>query len=169
MVRRIKSTISKIFYRLQRLVWPNERQRLYSKWFAVNGDQTLRVEYPLRTDSIVFDVGGYRGQWAADIRRKSDCTIFIFEPVKQYAEVIRERFRGDPRVIVYSHGLGAADEVRTIWLSDDATSLFRVGEKALDIEIKDVVAFLKIHDIREIDLMNINIEGGEYELLEAIV
>lgn len=34
------------------------------RWRKENGDYTHRVNYDLNEDSIVFDVGGYKGEWA---------------------------------------------------------------------------------------------------------
>ena len=30
-----------------------------SRWFRHNGDDTLRLDYPLTANSVVFDVGGF--------------------------------------------------------------------------------------------------------------
>lgn len=169
MIRRISRFVSKACYRFQRLVCPNAKQRLYNKWFAVKGDQTLRLEYPLTHDSLVFDVGGYKGDWASDIRKRCNCSLFVFEPVKQYSETIKERFNSDPRVRVFAYGLGAGNRVAAIGLSDDASSLFRKVTNTVEIEIRDVVDFLNQERVKTIDLMKINIEGGEYELLETLL
>ena len=36
-------------------------------WVAAKGDQSLRLDYDLGRDSVVFDLGGYEGNWANDI------------------------------------------------------------------------------------------------------
>ena len=169
MISRLFGLIKKLTYRLQRFICPNEKQKLYNQWFAAKGDRTLRLEYQLSHDSLVFDLGGYKGLWAADIHQRFGCSLFIFEPVRQYAEVIKERFKSDPRVRVFAYGLGATSRKDTIGLSDDASSVFRTGKKAQEIEMRDVVDFLKAEGVRKIDLVKINIEGGEYELLEALL
>jgi FkbM family methyltransferase len=161
--------INKAYYRFQRLVCPNEKQKLYNGWFAVKGDQTLRLEYPLTRHSLVFDVGGYKGDWASDIGQRYGCSLFVFEPVRQYAETIKERFKSDPRVRVFAYGLGAVNRTDAIGLSDDASSLFRKATNSVEIEIRDVVDFLTQEGVEQIDLMKINIEGGEYELLETLL
>ena len=40
-----------------------------AKWWADGAEDTLRVHYPLTSDSIVFDVGAYDGGWSADLAR----------------------------------------------------------------------------------------------------
>ncbi len=120
MIRRVSTVFRKACYRLQRLICPNEKQRLYNEWFGIKGDRTLRVDYPLTRDALVFDVGGYMGSWAADIRQRFGCTLFVFEPVRPYAEKIRERFKNDPHVRVFEYGLGSRNRLDRIGLSDDA-------------------------------------------------
>ena len=166
---RLLGLIRKLLYRSQRFICPNEKQKLYNKWFSVKGDQTLRLEYQLSHDSLVFDVGGYKGRWAADIHKRFNCSLFIFEPVKQYAEVIKKRFESEPRVRVFAYGLGSGNRVDTIGLSDDASSVVRPAKQTVEIEMRDVVDFLKAEGVQKIDLVKINIEGGEYELLEALL
>ena len=41
-----------------------------AQWFKDNGDKTHRLNYNLNEKSIVFDLGGYEGQWASDIFSK---------------------------------------------------------------------------------------------------
>ena len=48
------------------------------KWFADHGDQTLRLEYPeLNSDSIVFDVGGYSGDFSEAIIERYNCNVTL--------------------------------------------------------------------------------------------
>ena len=42
-----------------------------ARWFKDKGDQTLRLDFPLLdSNSIVFDVGGYAGDFANKIHQK---------------------------------------------------------------------------------------------------
>ena len=41
-----------------------------ARWYTDRGDETLRLDYPsLNKDSIVFDIGGYVGDFAYDINK----------------------------------------------------------------------------------------------------
>lgn len=46
-------------------------QREVRRWFRDKGDSTLRLDYPLNADSIVLDVGGYKGDFSALIHEKN--------------------------------------------------------------------------------------------------
>jgi hypothetical protein len=65
-------------------------QRRAIPWYEIYGDYTLRLDYDLDENSIVFDMGGYVGEWSEKIFAKYDSHIFIFEPVKEYAEGIKK-------------------------------------------------------------------------------
>ncbi len=47
-------------------------------WIKADGDNTLRLEYQLNEDSIVFDLGGFRGDWTDRIFTKYECIILHF-------------------------------------------------------------------------------------------
>ena len=48
-----------------------------TKWYRDKGDENLRLEYNLYEDSIVFDVGGYVGDFAEKISKKFGCKIYL--------------------------------------------------------------------------------------------
>lgn len=143
--------------------------RAHRRWVKDRGDETLRLDYPLTHDSLVLDVGGYRGDWTNRIVERHDPFVLIFEPVPTYAEEIRERFRDNPKVEVFDFALADKDDVAEITLLEDASSLFRSGGERVSVRCRDVVAFLAERGIERIDLMKINIEGGEYALLDRML
>ena len=61
-----------------------------NQWFKDNGDSTLRVKYPISENSIVFDVGGYMGEWSLKIVDRYNPYIYIFEPVPEFYSIIVE-------------------------------------------------------------------------------
>ena len=65
-----------------------EFDRSYRRWNADRGDDTLRLDYPLAEQDIVFDVGGYHGDWAATMHDRYGCHIHVFEPLPQYCDQI---------------------------------------------------------------------------------
>src|ERR1700736_2306652 len=74
-------------------------QHHVSKWFEDKGDSTLRLTYPeLNESSIVLDLGGYQGQFAADIFSRYGCRIYVFEPSSAFYRVLRNRFTGNDRI-----------------------------------------------------------------------
>ncbi len=154
------------------MAYQSEYERNREKWYPDGCESTKRINFSqLNSDSIVFDIGGWRGDWASDIYAKYKSRIHVFEAVPEYAEFISKRFSANPEIIVHSHGLGNSDSKILIYIGDEGSSLFKnynTSGVAKEIEIRDVCGFAKSKNITEIDLMKINIEGGEYDLLERI-
>ncbi|MCX6754454.1 MAG: FkbM family methyltransferase [Candidatus Nomurabacteria bacterium] len=138
-------------------------------WFKINGDKTLRLDYPLNSSSVVVDVGGYEGQWASDIFAKYNSDIIIFEPVKQFAQQIEERFSKNNKITCYNVGLSNIDKTEKISLLDDSSSLFKNNTQLENITLVNTNNFFEQKNINSIDLIKINIEGGEYDLLENLI
>ena len=157
------------FRKVKNKLFPSVQAKRVKPWFKVNGDKTLRLNYDLNEKSIVFDLGGYEGQWASDIFSKYLPTIYVFEPFIPYANEIVKRFQKNTKVKVFSFGLGDDNKDLTIYEDADGTSTFRGSGPSHTMAIKKASAFLIENGIQRIDLMKINIEGGEYELLEELI
>lgn len=138
-------------------------------WKKIRGDQTLRLDYNLNNHSVVLDLGGYEGQWASDIFSKYLCLVYVFEPVPLYAKNIKKRFNLNNKIRIYNFGLSSANKVINLHLSDDGTSEFKSNGKVVKGKLVDFLEFIKKKKIEKIDLMKLNIEGGEYDLLDYII
>ena len=65
-------------------------------WKRDRGDSTLRMDYPLGPGSLVLDVGGYQGDFAADVVSRYGAKVLVFEPMPGFAASSKERFAGEP-------------------------------------------------------------------------
>jgi FkbM family methyltransferase len=128
----------------------------------------LRTNYKLDPSSIVFDLGGYKGEWSEEIYKKYKPTIYIFEPIKDFYVLINQKFLSNSKVKVFNYGLSNSNEKKFISLKDDASSTFLEGNK-IEIELKDIGDTIKNLKLSCIDLIKINIEGGEYEVLPRLI
>lgn len=146
-----------------------EQQQVFDRWFAVEGDATLRLDYDLTEASVVVDVGGYEGQWASDIFLRHRCFIHICEPVPAFAAKIVRRISGNPKIALHAFGLGKATGVETISVSDNESSIFKTAPQSEEIRIVAADEFFRREGITSLDLMKINIEGGEFDLLEHLI
>jgi FkbM family methyltransferase len=139
-------------------------------WFAANGDKTLRLSYNLNEGSVVYDFGGYEGQWASDIYGRYNCQVHVFEPYKPFFDNIVSRFERNNKIKVYPFGLGSSVADVPFSNLDDASSALNTSVQATDtIRIESVSEFFASNNVGFIDLMKINIEGGEYDLLETLL
>lgn len=158
-----------IINRLQRKFFPSAHDKEIKRWRDDDGDYKLRLNYDLMPHSLVLDLGGYKGQWASDIYSRYCCKIIVFEPVKAFSEDIRKRFLRNPDISVQQFGLGKTSRWVAIGICNDGSSIFESSEKKENIKIIDVSDYITSKNITKIDLMKVNIEGGEYELLERLI
>jgi FkbM family methyltransferase len=149
--------------------WERDQRKTVKTWKRAKGDQTLRQNYTLDSNSVVIDLGGYEGQWASDIFARSCCRVFVFEPVRAFADKIKARFRANPKIEVFACGLGGNTRTETIHLGADGSSVFAKGGAVEKIEIVDAAEWFRARDLPDIALMKMNIEGGEYELLDRLI
>jgi FkbM family methyltransferase len=140
-------------------------------WFQANGDKTFRLNYKLDDCSIVFDLGGYEGQWACDIYCKYRCKVFIFEPCKIFFERINEKFQYNSDIKVFQFGLSGKNEQVKLYLQREGSSIHfnKKNSKSEFIDLYKASDFFKSQEIKLINLMKINIEGGEYDLLDHLI
>lgn len=144
-------------------------REMLARWNADGGDARFRFDYELKPDSLVLDVGGYEGQWAQDLYARQRCQIHIFEPVHNYADAIRNRFADNPDVEVHPFALGARTRQETLSIAGASSSAHRRKRSLVEVDFRDVNDWFEKHAVNEIALMKINIEGGEYELLDRIL
>jgi len=142
------------------------------RWFKDKGDEKLRLNYKILNEhSIVFDVGGYLGDFAHDINQKYNCAVYLFEPHPVYWEYCTERFANNEKVISLNYGLSNDDG--EFMLSDkvDGSSFHNPNHEFNDgikCKVKEFFSVMRSLNVKNIDLMKINIEGGEYPLLDHI-
>lgn len=139
------------------------------RWHKAAGDSTLRVDYPLNESSIVFDLGGYKGNWTHEISRRYGCHIFVFEPVAQFYRGIRIRFAGNDKIHVFAYGLSDKTESKVLYLHEDGSSVYRPAKVSEEIRVVDICEFLEEQQIESIDLIKINVEGEEFRLLRRML
>lgn len=142
------------------------------EWKYVQGDKTLRMTYDLDSKSIVFDLGGYEGQWSSDIYSRYRCKIFCFEILGDYAVNIKKRFSKNNDIKVFPFGLSSNTRKMDVYIHNDGTTIN--PNKFDDVEVKtgeevNFLDFIKENDVDHIDLMKVNIEGAEYDLLEYLI
>ncbi len=145
-----------------------KRQEI-DEYFAGGVGPALRLDYPsLGPNSTVFDLGGYRGDWTASVLGKYGCKVHVFEFVPEFARGISARFSLDDRVVVHEFGLGSSDRTVPVRLSGDASGE-SAGASDAQCRVVRAVDFLRSSGISDVSLAKINIEGGEYDLLEHLL
>ncbi len=156
--------------KLKEKYFPNEHQKALRKWWQDGGDYALRFNYNLDENSIVLDLGGYEGQWASDLYSRYRSKIHIFEPVPEFSKKIAERFKANPDIKVYSFGLSDSDGEMKIYLQGVSSTFYAKSNNYEIVRTVDINNWLEntLSD-KVIDLIKINIEGGEYHVLPRLI
>lgn len=132
-------------------------------------ESNLRYDYDLNEESIVFDLGGYEGQWTSDIFGRYRCTVFVFEPVRHLFNSIKTRFRHNASVKCFPFGLAERDYSTTINIDQNRSSIYISTGGGQEIHLQRASKFFEENGISHIDLLKINIEGAEYDLLDHLI
>lgn len=152
-----------------RLASSQERKRFDAakSWKKADGDHTMRLVYPLHSSSVVIDAGGYHGQWASDIYSMYRCHIHVFEPVPAFADIIASRFQLNPNITLHRVALGDKDGKLSFSIDDNSSGTFAHGQH-ISVEACDAARYFAAQGLHTIDLLKLNIEGGEYDLIEHL-
>ncbi|EMI28135.1 FkbM family methyltransferase [Rhodopirellula europaea] len=142
-----------------------EFRRAYNH-FRNDGIPTKRYEFNnLDSDSIVLDLGGFRGEWADDIHARYGSTIHVFEPHPEFASTLQTKYTDHPHIHVHAVALSSSDGDLILSDTGDASSAIRAGEKSITGRRVEAGAYLQSISVDHANLMKVNIEGGEYDIL----
>lgn len=121
--------------------------------------------------SVVLDVGAYVGAWATAVNdRYPDATIHSFELSPAVTPVLHEAVAGRLGIQVHPYGLGAVDEAVRISRKGLGSSVHNIVEGAQTDPgtVRDIVAVWRELGLTDVAAMKINIEGGEFPLLDRM-
>lgn len=128
-----------------------------------------RYNYPLTSESIVFDIGAHKGTFTKTISDKYGCRIFAFEPIDVFYEQLVKVTKEMQNVVCLNVGLGASDRKEKFRIKGDMTGRYADSEKESEVDIRNIGWPMELIGLKDVDLIKINIEGGEFELLEYII
>jgi len=150
--------------------WRAARHRaMGAKWYREGGEKTLRFNYPLTCQSTVFDIGGYRGYFVREIVARYDPHVYVFEPVPEFFEQLVKEFGANPKAKMYNYGLSDGDSISQMLLAGESSTIYMAGEMQATVQLRDIQTVVQELGITRIDLIKINIEGGEYKLLRRML
>jgi FkbM family methyltransferase len=140
-----------------------------TKWFRDNGDYTHNINYELTENSVIMDLGGYTGVWAQQMIDKYNPNVYILEPVTSFYEGMVARFSTNNKVNLMNVGIGVEDKDGFIFMSGDGTSSNLTSGESISVKFNTIDTILEKWGLNEVDLIQINIEGDEYPLLEHML
>jgi FkbM family methyltransferase len=140
--------------------------------FWRDGGDRLLYDLPVTTGGLVIDAGGYKGEWSAEMIARFGCRSQIFEPVPSFAEHCNQLFKNNRSVQVFNAALGGTDRKTTFNMLDNGTSEYRGGDDTavqhIEANVIDIVRVFDGLGGNRVACLKLNIEGGEYEVLERM-
>ena len=136
---------------------------------AAHGRGTPERFEGLNAGDVVLDVGGYHGDWADRMVTLYGVKVHVFEPHPRFAKMIEDRVSGNPDVVVHPYAIGR--NAGRLVLSDDenASSALAAKDTGVAGQVRAVADVFEAHQIDQVAVVKMNIEGGEYDLLPALI
>jgi FkbM family methyltransferase len=139
-----------------------------NKWGSDNGNFTHALNFNIDENSIVVDLGAYKGVWAQQIIDRYNPHVYLFEPVPEFYESLLLKFQDNLKVRVFNFGISTINKKDFIYVNNDATSSYITSNNKIEVNFIDFDSIFEVADFENIDLIQINIEGEEYPLLQKI-
>lgn len=138
-------------------------------WFASRGDDTHAINYDLNENSVIMDLGGFTGVWINKMIQKYNPNVYVIEPIDKFYDMMVSKFGDSDKVNLLNVGVSNENKKDVIYLKEDSTSSQDVGGEAVSVEFITMDKLLETWGLSEVDLLQINIEGDEYPLLEHMI
>ena len=122
---------------------------------------------------MVIDAGAYEGNFAKTIAEKYDCRVIGFEPITEFHTKARATCAHLAKVTIFNLGLSGETRDEEFAIANDSTGQFKDKDfrKVERVTLINIAAM--VHCLPDIplivDLLKLNIEGGEYEVMERIL
>tara|TARA_R110001592_G_scaffold124003_9_gene332582 strand:- start:263 stop:883 length:621 start_codon:yes stop_codon:yes gene_type:complete len=148
----------------------------FERFFSDGGDEQILLNHDLDENSVVFEIGGHTGVFTEQIYNKFRCHIYVFEPDPQCFEILKNKFSGFDKINLFNFALGSENEIKFFYIygrdGESSSEFIREqsdNHKEIVVNFKKFSNVLQTLGIEQIDLCSINIEGGEYSLLEHVI
>lgn len=140
----------------------------HQNWRRDRGDETLIFDYPLNENSFVIELGAYQGLWTKNMLKKFDCRILSIEPIpsfyKQFVNSLSEEQK--QKLILENCAITPENTQVELFVSHDASSIYQKNGEKIVVDGFTMQHLFNKHNISKVELIQINIEGEEYSLLE---
>jgi FkbM family methyltransferase len=147
------------------------RRAMYDFVAASAEKPDLLVDADLDEQSTVIDAGAYDGDWSEQISQRYGSRIYAFEPDPTSFRRLTARVADERNVVACEFGLSDHDHDATLALDGPGSAVSTAPGHfgAATVRLRDVVGVLDELGIESIDLLKVNIEGGEFDLFDRLI
>lgn len=139
------------------------------KWFEDDCNNTCAITFPINEQSTVIDLGAYKGIWANQIIQKYNPNVILVEPNYELCLFLKEKFKNNPKVKVINIGISDINKTIPLFMNEDGSSFHIKTQNIMNVSCITMKELLTELNIDYIDLMQTNIEGEEYCVLNNMI
>ena len=143
-------------------------QLMLKRYLELGGDREYLWKVPVVPGNVVVEVGGYTGRYTEQILSRYDARIFVLEPVKKFYNQLSAKFNNSKNVTLVNYGLGKPGLTK-FGVVGAGTGAFASTTHFEEVELKSFKDFLHEQSLSSVDILMVNIEGGEYELVPQLL
>jgi FkbM family methyltransferase len=137
--------------------------------FALDGySDALYRNLDLNQDCKVVVLGGYIGNSVSSILEYYSCEIHVLEPASEYFKVLQSRFHKIDSIFLYQVAASNFDGEISLSLDGEKTGIFQETNEQILVPCVNISDFVS-SKVGSVDLLEINIEGGEYSVLANLI
>lgn len=135
----------------------------YERFILLGGDEII---WNLRPKAKVLVLGGYKGESTLRYAESSKLVVSL-EPVDEFRMIMESRVATMQNVMCLKVAAGSEDGSLELNLRDDETSPVRaVGSDSIEVPMRDIASV--VDQYGPFELMECNIEGGEYSVIPRL-
>jgi FkbM family methyltransferase len=156
-----------------------------SRYHKLQTEDIYQIEKRLLgniSDGVIFDVGAWVGNTAQSyLNVFSESKVYAFEPFPESFSKLNERFKGVGNISVEQVALSSEVGIATFYsnsiettnsLLESAKTLtsddfFRDTKDKIEVKTTTLDAYCLENDIKKIDLLKLDVQGGELKVLEG--
>lgn len=131
-------------------------------------NRSLFNSISLPENPLILNIGGFKGDSTEFLFNLYGGKIYVVEPIPEYVKILQSRFEDNENIRIIPKALGANNSQIELVISEDLTGLFANGESKITVDTIGVVNL--IENIGKVpDLILMNIEGGEFDVLDEML
>lgn len=138
------------------------------EFYSSNGLNKLS-DYNLTEESKILELGGYDGTWIGKMIGKYNPHVYVIEPIKEFHDEIKSKFSQNNKFNILNVGVSDFSYEGFIYLNGDSTSTYEENAEKRTASFKTMEEILAMFDLDSVDVLQINIEGEEYKLMENML
>jgi FkbM family methyltransferase len=136
--------------------------------FALDGYNSLLYKnLDIDESGVVVVLGGYLGDSASNYSEILGCEVNVYEPIGEFYRVLLSRFSGNDNINIFNYAIASTDGKIQLSIDGEKTGFFNNSKDTVEVEAIDICGI--IEKFQTVDLLESNIEGGEYLILIKLI